>query len=319
MKPKPNNPKNENSVSVAAKLTNAEYNLINILNELNKSKTLEKTLKCFCRTFSETFSDSVTVYSKIIFLNTEYSSKKFTAPLYSIKRNFQTPDRVKGRIEIFFNKDKKSEDFVQTINESLDFLTPIVVGVLSKFRLEKLRSYNIERKKELESINKTTEILKSGNSLEQSFLDICTHLPDAMQFPRFAASRIFYAGKSYVSRPFNETPWVLKQTFDTPENKKGSIEIFYLKEFPIADEGPFLDEERSLINNLSALIAGTVSKKALQNILIHNTERLKELKGINTTSEILKNKNTIEEALREICTILPASWKFVNDTVIRIQ
>ena len=53
-----------------------------------------------------------------------------------------------------------------------------------------------------------------------------------------------------------ETQWVQKQTFETIDNQSGSIEIFYLKAFPEAFEGPFLEEERHLIINLANLITG---------------------------------------------------------------
>ena len=292
---------------------------VKIIEAINKSHALEKALKTFSRSFSDCFSSSFTVCTKISFDSFVYGSINDSDSVLCIERDFQIPDKKKGKIEIWVAKHNVSEEFLEALGTNLDFIIPVLIGVLSKFRLEKIIANNIEREKELKSINRTTEILKSSNTFDQSFQDICNGLPEAMQYPRFTAARIFYEGKSFVSKHFAETQWVLKQTFDTPDNQKGSIEIYYLKEFPLADEGPFLAEERSLINNLAALIAGTVSKKALQKLLIHNTERLKELKGINSTSEILKKGNSIEDALREICSILPASWQYVDDTVARIK
>ena len=68
------------------------------------------------------------------------------------------------------------------------------------------------------------------------------------------------------------------------EEKKGSIEIFYLKEFPDADEGPFLKEERNLLVNLANLIAGSATRDVFNKLQHENTERLKELKAINQTT-----------------------------------
>jgi len=48
----------------------------------------------------------------------------------------------------------------------------------------------------------------------------------------------------------------MSQNFDTIENKKGIIEIFYTKNFQDEDEGPFLREERHLVENISGLITG---------------------------------------------------------------
>ena len=52
------------------------------------------------------------------------------------------------------------------------------------------------------------------------------------------------------SKNFVESEWKQSQTFEIPGGKSGSIEVFYLKEFPEMDEGPFMKEERDLIDNL---------------------------------------------------------------------
>ncbi|MGE4585925.1 MAG: PEP/pyruvate-binding domain-containing protein, partial [Mangrovibacterium sp.] len=112
---------------------------------------------------------------------------------------------------------------------------------------------------------------------------------------------------------------LLQQEFDTPDGQSGSIEQFYLEAPETEEEDPFLEEERSLIGNLAALISGTASKKALQVLLAQNNERLKELKGINQTSGILQKGKSLEESLQSICSILPASWQFPEWTVARIS
>ena len=48
----------------------------------------------------------------------------------------------------------------------------------------------------------------------------------------------------------------MREPFITFDNKRGTIEVFYLKEFPQSFEGPFLKEERQLIINLGKLISG---------------------------------------------------------------
>lgn len=293
--------------------------LNNIIDGISQSKTTGKLLLKLCNSYSEFFSP-IAVHVKIKFNQEEYQSKKFVDAHRIIKRDFNTPDHKKGNFEIYIGNDNLADQsrLIVEINEQLNFIIPVVIGALSKFQLEKLVAHNAEREKELHSINRTTEILNQANPFDDSLQDICSSLPEAMQFPRYTVARIIYEGKSFVSKNFKETQWVLKQYFDTPDNNIGSIEIFYTKNFPEADEGPFLTEERSLINNLSTLISGSVSKNALQQLLVKNTERLKELKGINTTSEILKKGLPIEESLKKICEILPDSWQFSNDAVARI-
>jgi len=113
-----------------------------------------------------------------------------------------------------------------------------------------------ERQKELTAINKTTAILKGDKPIEDMLQEICSILPKAWQYPEHCAVRIKFGGKSYSSSNYKETKWVQRRMFETIDDKEGIIEIFYLKEFPVLDEGPFMKEERHLINNMSILISG---------------------------------------------------------------
>ncbi|HPR60361.1 MAG TPA: hypothetical protein PLF35_05415, partial [Prolixibacteraceae bacterium] len=242
---------------------------------------LSKALLAFCKVYANMFSPGIAV--RIVFEGLEYSCKPVVETAYFVMREFSTADKKVGRIEVFLNENAYSPQLLQQIEQSLDLLLPLIVGFVSANRLEKLYAYNIEREKELSGINQTAHLLNSSSSLSDSLQDICNNLPNTMQYPKYTVARIVYEGKTFVSKRFKEGGWVLKQSFDTPGNKRGSIEIFYLRAFQDEYEGPFLAEERNMINNLAALISGTASKRELQDLLVRNTERLKELKGLNTT------------------------------------
>lgn len=116
-----------------------------------------------------------------------------------------------------------------------------------------------ERLKELAAINQTTNILKEGRGIEDTLRKIVMILPRAWQYPDYTVARIKYDGKEYKTPVFRETSWVLVQAFETIDGKKGFIQIFYLNEFQEIDEGPFLREERQLIDNIASLIVGFIN------------------------------------------------------------
>lgn len=116
-----------------------------------------------------------------------------------------------------------------------------------------------ERLKELACINRTTSILKESKTVEEALQKVVLNLPIAWQYPDFTNARINYNDKVYTSVVFDESKWVQKQSFTTLENKAGSIEIFYTKEFKAEDEGPFLSEERDLLLNVTSLITGYIN------------------------------------------------------------
>jgi hypothetical protein len=122
--------------------------------------------------------------------------------------------------------------------------------------IRKLQAEARERLKELAAINQTTQILKEGKSIEETLSRIVDILPPAWQYPEYTASRITFGEIEFTSRNYSPTTWVQREAFETIDGIKGTIEVFYLREFAELDEGPFMKEERHLINNLALQITG---------------------------------------------------------------
>ncbi len=124
-----------------------------------------------------------------------------------------------------------------------------------------------ERLKELACINHTTSILKEGKPIEESLQQIVLLLPAAWQYPEYTVARIRYMGKEFESADFNESSWKMIQEFSTIDEEKGSIEIFYTTEFNTENEGPFLKEERDLIQNIGSLLTGYINSYKARDII----------------------------------------------------
>lgn len=289
---------------------------------LERGKSLNHSLQQFCNIVSRFVISGRPISVRVSFKDKSWVNKNFSETLIFIRNDFQTPDYKPGTIELFFpvlSDNQLLDQLYADGNKMLHLIIPILNSLISKFQLDELYRYTVEREKELKSITQTAEILKKNTSLEESLKEICSLLPEAMQYPKHTVARIRYGENEFVSKPFNPTIWKLQQVFDTPDGTTGWIEIFYLKQFPDVFNGPFLEEEQSLINNLATLISGTVSKKALKQLLSENTERLKELKGINQTSEILQKGKSLEESLQVICSVLPGAWQYPEYTSVRIK
>jgi hypothetical protein len=292
-----------------------------IVELLQEQGPLEERLKEVCNFIPYGFSQPEEISACIAYDGQQYFSRDFSESTWQQQYDFITPDGVRGTLELHFSATfvEQSPDEYQPEKDSyLRNIASLITGTISSGKLTRLLYDNTERLKELKSIRRTTEILRRGNSISESLQEICSFLPEAWQFPQSCAARIIYGDQVFISKPFRETPWVQKQIFETPDNQNGCIEIYYLQEFPLAYEGPFLKEERDLIDNLAALISGTVSQQALRELLSENTERLKELRGINQTSLILKESPSLNEALQVICSILPDAYQYPEHTVARI-
>jgi hypothetical protein len=124
-----------------------------------------------------------------------------------------------------------------------------------------------ERLKELACINQTTSILKEGKPIEESLQQIVLLLPAAWQYPEYTVARIRFMGKEFESVDFHETNWRMVQEFITIDGEKGSMEIFYTTEFNTENEGPFLKEERDLIQNIGSLLTGYINSYKARDII----------------------------------------------------
>jgi hypothetical protein len=117
-----------------------------------------------------------------------------------------------------------------------------------------------ERLKELGAINNATLILREDKPIPDMLKEIVEVLPPGWQYPEDTVARIRFGSDVYLSSDnFRETQWFQRKTFETIDGKEGCLEVFYLKEYPEMDEGPFLMEERHLINNLAGLISGNLN------------------------------------------------------------
>lgn len=289
-----------------------------IIETLNEPVPLKERLQTICNILPEAFTHPDDVCVRICFENEKFRSGQFKSSANKRKYSFSTADSVNGTIEVHFIGQQPSIENDSSYDVLLSQVASVIAWNISSVRLGRLVYENTERLKELKGIRRTAEVLSKNNSIEEALGTICSFLPEAWQYPDHCAARIQYGNKVFVSRTFTETQWVQKQVFETPDNQPGAIEIFYLEEFPEADEGPFLKEERDLIDNLAALISGTVSQQSLRELLAQNTERLKELKGINQTSQILKEAKSLDEALEHICSILPEAYQYPEYTTARI-
>ena len=72
-------------------------------------------------------------------------------------------------------------------------------------------------------------------------------IPPAFLYPDIACARITHEKQVFRSAGFRETEWGLSRPVKVNGRETGRIEVFYKEERPERDEGPFLVEERTLL------------------------------------------------------------------------
>ena len=119
-----------------------------------------------------------------------------------------------------------------------------------------------ERVKELACLYEIARTAASpSRSVDDVLLDIVKHLPIAWQYPEITSAKIVLDGKEYVAGR-TENPR-FTQTADVVVNKvqRGVVEVSYVDDKPELDEGPFLLEERRLIDTIAREVAVIIERR----------------------------------------------------------
>lgn len=132
-----------------------------------------------------------------------------------------------------------------------------------------------ERVKELNCLYGISNLAeKQGVSPEEMLKATVALIPPSWQYPEITCARIILNGQEFVTGNFSETVW--KQTCDiiVHDNRIGSVQVYYSEERPECNEGPFLKEERNLINAIAERVGRITEHQRAEEILRVNEEWL---------------------------------------------
>ncbi len=247
-----------------------------------------------------------------------FNNTSFTSSAAHTERTSEPGKGTMLKLTLFFENDTEVDSFEQRNGMALTTVFALIRGRLSELTLKSISHELGERRKELSGINRTSELLESGGNMEETLSEMCRFLPESWQYPAQTVMRINYGGQIFTSEGFRETPWTQSEDFYLPNSRRGSIEVFYTQEFPEADEGPFLKEERDLLINLAKLITGAATKHIYNKLHRRTSERLKELNAINRVSSIINKGLSTRDTMQLIAHTIPFSLQYPEVACARI-
>ena len=122
-----------------------------------------------------------------------------------------------------------------------------------------------ERIKELRALHEVARIVANDRLSTTDVLTAVTRiLPPAFQFPAETAARICYGSDEFTAGAFASTPWKLRKNLLTADGTPLSIDVVYLQEKPAEVEGPFLAEERLLLDSVAELLDAALVRRRSQ-------------------------------------------------------
>jgi signal transduction histidine kinase len=168
---------------------------------------------------------------------------------------------------------------IENLQKKKNNLNPRSSLIHNKTKLGELTRDLHERVKELNCLYEISRLIENVNLSIDEFLQYVTDVvPRAWQYPEITCSRIKLKNRAFVSPKFKKTRFRQAHDIIVDGQKFGIIEVYYLKETPIFDEGPFLKEERSLLNVIAERIGHNIEHKVAVNNVKLLYERERELR-----------------------------------------
>jgi len=163
-----------------------------------------------------------------------------------------------------------------------------------------------ERIKEISTIYEVNNILQDEQqSVDDVFRKIVSILPSGWQHTEVCEAKIEFNGREYTTNKYQASEFSQKAGLITQDGRSGCIEVVYTKECPPDFEGPFLKEERHLIDALADIIQVYFNKRSSQEALRHSEALFRgafEFSAIGMALVGLDNKWLVVN--KEICNIL---------------
>ena len=134
-----------------------------------------------------------------------------------------------------------------------------------------------ERAKELNCLYRVDEILSAP---PRPLAEVCHRLVEALpagwKYPGACVARLSLGGDHYQTAVFEESPWFLTVPVLVEGQEVGTLSVHYTTEKPPADEGPFLKEERKLIDTIVERVGFYLTRRKLREARksLHSTRSL---------------------------------------------
>jgi len=130
-----------------------------------------------------------------------------------------------------------------------------------------------ERNKELRCLYAITSIAdRLGITPDELFQEIANILPSAWQYPDITCAKIVVNNKEFKTGNYRKTKWKQSSDIEVAGKQLGLVEISYFEDKIEIDEGPFLKQERELINAVAKHLSRIIERLQIMELFRSSKE-----------------------------------------------
>ncbi len=165
-----------------------------------------------------------------------------------------------------------------------------------------------ERVKELNCLYGIAQLVEyHGSAFEPLLQGIVDLLPPSWQYTEVCCARMMLHDRQYATFGFRESAWKQAAEIVSGGEAVGAVEVYYYEKRPDLDEGPFLHEERALIDAVAERVGKIVER-------IETQRRLHDaLKQLQVERTALKQANA---ALHGVLARIEDEKKDVQNAIL---
>ena len=170
-----------------------------------------------------------------------------------------------------------------------------------------------ERIKELNCLYGISKLVESsGGSLDKILQGTVDLIPVSWQYPDITCASIVIDGEMFRTGNFQETVWKQEANVKVHGKCTGGVKVCYLDKMPESDEGPFLQEERNLIDAISERLGHIIERVHIEAELRNYREKMfraEQLASLGTIGSAVAHqlnqplsviRLSIQKALRDL-------------------
>ncbi len=274
-----------------------------------------RTLKEFCRTEGKGLHYSVDqagvwtdcLLQKRAVIHNDYASlphkKGMPEGHAQVVRELVVPVIRNDKIVAILGVGNKPTDYTQQDLEIVSYFADVTWAIVQQKRadeaLEKTTLDLNERVKELRCLYGISKLVEEDDvSIDEILQRTVNLIPPSWQYPEITCARIKLKNRSYKTKQFIKTDWVQSQSIRANHKVIGVLEVFLLEKKPENDKGPFLQEERNLLNAIAERLGHIIEHKGANEALLKTHDEL-QLRVEERTKELAAQNLQLLKEIRE--------------------